>query len=264
MRRIATHRHRVNSMRIPGLLGLFLLLLGGCGYRFGQRHFAEPIVPRREQEAEMVVGDDRSITFLKDRLEVSLRPLTPEMLNRQFPDRSTSQPGFFKSNPYVTPTNPYTYGDWSPPEQDQAPPRFTVFLLRVKNYAYPKVRVDPADIEIVAPNGRRFQALNFSALVEYYWPYAVAYAGNTYRSFKERKDLLLRTMFKDDMVFSGQETEGYVLFPPLNNDIEEFTVWIRDMTLRFDFRNEPVEMVDIPYQFYREVYLARHPRTGER
>ena len=68
--------------------------------------------------------------------------------------------------------------------------------------------MDPALIEITAPNGRRYQSLSLTALIEYYWPYAIAYAGNTYQPFKERESILRKTLFNDDMIFSGQEKAG--------------------------------------------------------
>ena len=127
----------------------------------------------------------------------------------------------------------------------------------------PPARVNPAKMEINAPNGRHYRALTLSALLEYYYPYAVAFAGNTYRTFEERKDLLRRTMFEEEMIFSGQEKVGYVIFPLLDHDVQEFTLEIEGMALRFDFLDEPVETVDIRYRFSRHVYLARHPRTDE-
>jgi len=66
------------------------------------------------------------------------------------------------------------------------------------------------------------------------------------------------------MIFSGQENEGYVVFANLDNDVEEFTVWIENMALRFDYKGEPVDTVDINYPFEREVYYAKHRRTGKR
>jgi hypothetical protein len=133
----------------------------------------------------------------------------------------------------------------------------------VKNYAFPKVRIDPAKIHLVATNGRDYPTLGLSSLVEYYWPYAVAYTGNTYRYFQERRDLLRKTLFKDDMVFSGQEQEGYIVFPTLDYDVEEFTVQIEDMALRFNYRDEPIDTIDIPYKLHREVYLGRKPSPEE-
>ena len=240
-----------------------VVALAGCGLKFGYRHFAGPVVPAAIESADFVVGDDRSITFVKDRLEVTILPMSADALNRQFATDSVSPDGFTLPNPYATATNPYTYGDWTPPGEDQAPTRFTVFLLKVKNYAYPKVRLDPATIELVSPNGRRYQALSMLALSEYYWPYAVAYGGNARKGFKARRDLLQRTLFPDDMIFSGQEKEGYIVFPQLDRDVENFTLRVLEMALRFDFRNEPVETVDIPYEFQREVYYARERREDK-
>lgn len=248
------------------LPGVILLLFCSCGIRLGYQHFAGPILPvsGATEAKEYVVGDDRSITYLRDRLEVALLPLTAEALNRQFSNESATPKGFRQPNPYATARNPYTYGDWKPPGEEQAPERFTVFLLKVKNYAYPKVRIDPADISIIAPNGRRYQALSLSALVEYYWPYAVAYAGNSRSNFTGRRDLLRRTLFNNDFVFSGQEKEGYIVFPILDRDVEEFEVRVKDMLLRFDYKGEPVEKIDIPYHFRREVYAAQKPRVDQR
>ena len=52
------------------------LLLSGCGYKLGYRHFPGPIVPVAEtqQTEEFNVGDDRSITFAKGRLESACNP----------------------------------------------------------------------------------------------------------------------------------------------------------------------------------------------
>ena len=260
-------------MRISGIVPLniiLLLVLNSCGIKLGYRHFAEPIVPssatlsQLEGDNQYVVGDDHSITFLQDRLEVSLLPLTAEILNRQFPSISDYPSGYAKANPYEVPYNPYTYGEWTPPGEEEAPARFTVFQLKVKNYAYPKVRVDPASIFITSPNGRQYQALTYSALVEYYWPYAVAYGGNSRANLAERRALIRRTLFSDEMIFSGQESEGYVVFTNLDYDVEEFTVWIEDMALRFDFKGEPGDTININYPFEREVYYANHRRSEER
>lgn len=249
--------------RRPFHLGLAAaLLLGGCGHKFGYRHFAGPILPVAEQGNSLTVSDDRSVTFTQDRLEVTLRPLTAEMLNRHFPTHSARREGFYQP-PSSAPINPYTYGDWIPPGEDSAPIRFVVFHLRVKNYAFPKVRIDPAKIHLKASNGRRYPALSLAALVEYYWPYAVAYTGKAYQYFQERRDILRRTLFQDEMIFSGQEREGYVVFSALDLDVEEFAIWIEDIALRFDYRDQPVETTDVAYRFQREVYLARQPRAAE-
>jgi len=238
-------------------------LVCGCGHRLGHRHFAGPIVPSAEiSDAQFEVGDDRSITFVRDRLRASLLPLTPEMLNRQFPEHSRTPEGFEEPNPYVRPLNPFTYGDWQPPEGGEPPPRFTVFRLEVVNHSYPKAWLDPLQMEIRATNERRYPSLSYSMLVEYFRPYARGFAGNAYRVLQERQAVLLGSLYPEsEMVFTGQKAEGFVVFPALDRDVGEFTVWIRGLVLRFDYRGEPTETVDIPYSFQRQVYVAREPRA---
>ena len=242
------------------ILVFALVVLAGCA-QFGLRHFAGPILPGPEQYSDQfTVGDDRSITFSQGRLEIVLRPLSDEFLNRQLAAYSSTKEGFYQ-NPYVGTLNPYTYGDWTPPEQDWATKRFEVFNLTVKNYEFPKVLTDPDNISLVADNGRAYNSLPFAAMVEYYLPYSWANAGNLYLSYQERVDILQRTLYKrEEYVFSGQEYSGYIAFPPLHRDVAAFEVRIEDVQLRFDYRNEPIETVDIAYRFDRELYMAKAPR----
>lgn len=218
------------------------LLLGGCAYRllFG------PLTPLPEtaQAPWTKVLDDGTVLYSKDRLEVGLRPMTDDELNRQFP--IASKGGVFS-------TNPYTYGDWKPFGEDKPPSRFTVFLLSVKNYAYPKIKIDPLEITIVAKNGRRYRSLSMQELKEYYLRYAVGYRGDAYARYEARKDILKRTLFSDEPIFSGQERKGYVVFPRLHEDVWEITVKIQDIVLRFDALGRPIEKIDLAFNFKREV-----------
>jgi hypothetical protein len=215
-------------------------LLAGCGYH----HYAGPLQPQGEQGPGMVSADDGSVTFVKDRFEVRLRPLTDQELNRQFAPQSGGGP---KS------TNPYTYGDTEFYEDPEDRQRFTAFLLDVKNYAYPKVKIDPQRVQLVAANGREYWSLNLQQLDRYFRAYIIGYEGNAYARYRERRDLLLRTMYKNEQIFSGQESEGLIVFPHLHPDVGQVKVIVRDVVLRFDYRDEPLESIDITYAFGREV-----------
>ncbi|MFP6766603.1 MAG: hypothetical protein VB859_00445, partial [Planctomycetaceae bacterium] len=63
---------------------LTVLLSTGCGYL----HYAGPLRPQTEQPEAMVVADDGSVTYEKNRFEVKLRPLSDAELNRQFATES--------------------------------------------------------------------------------------------------------------------------------------------------------------------------------
>ena len=118
-------------------------LAGACAYRL----VPGPLVPLQEdrQGQGSEVADDGTVTYHIERLRISLRPLQDEELNRQFPYLSAG--GKFS-------VNPYTYGNWIPEGAARTPTRFTIFMLKVENYAFPKVIVNPQSMHLRAQNGR--------------------------------------------------------------------------------------------------------------
>jgi hypothetical protein len=227
------------------LAGIALLLLCGCG-----RYFPGPLRPAEQQGASMQVNDDGSITHTRGRLAVSLRAMTDDQLNRQFPKISAAGG---KS------TNPYTYGDWTPMGEHWAPSRFTVFWLKISNYEYPKVQLDPATATILTTNERHYRSLRLDELSEYYRAYALGLAGNAWARFREQTDILRRTLYADAPLFSGQETEGFLAFPPLDDDVVQLTVTLPDLAVRFNYADEPIETLDLDFFFTRNVVRGMQP-----
>lgn len=243
----------IRNIATSGLLtALYLLVLAGCLSQVGLRRFATFPEPVPQQDEAMTVLDDGAIVYAKDRLEVSLQVLNDGFLNRQF--AADSRKG-------AESTNPYTYGNWKPWGQNWTPARFTVVLLKVKNYEYPKVFIDPTALVITTSNNRVYNALNSGLLEDHFSPYLRAYAGNQRQQFEATTDLLKRTVYPPDMVFSGQESTGYIIFPVLHRDVSDFTVSVPDMAVRFDYKGDPVETLDLAFKFQREIYHALHPRT---
>ena len=243
----------IRNIATSGLLtALYLLVLAGCLSQVGLRRFATFPEPVPQQDEAMTVLDDGAIVYAKDRLEVSLQVLNDGFLNRQF--AADSRKG-------AESTNPYTYGNWKPWGQNWTPARFTVVLLKVKNYEYPKVFIDPTALVITTANNRVYNALDSGLLEDHFSPYLRAYAGNQRQQFEATTDLLKRTVYPPDMVFSGQESTGYIIFPVLHRDVSDFTVSVPDMVVRFDYKGDPVETLDLAFKFQREIYHALHPRT---
>ena len=118
-------RHQL--LRVGVLIGCVSCLIATLSLADGTDKAS--LRPAAEQAEAMTVADDGSVRFTLDRLEVSLRPMTAEELNRQFPAR-----GAFLSSS-------------------------TVFRLGVKNYYYPKVFIDPASIVMRSPDGRKWYNL---------------------------------------------------------------------------------------------------------
>ena len=102
--------------------------------------------PENRQETYASVEDDGTITAVFNRLEISLRPMADEELNRQFADYSAAG---------ANSKNPYTFGNWKPLGDTYTPPKYTVFSVEVKNYEYPKVHLDPTRITLVSQQAGR-------------------------------------------------------------------------------------------------------------
>ncbi len=225
-----------------------LVITVGCGRYFGG--VVQPVAEEK-QASNMVVADDRSVTYVFERLEIGLKPMSDKELNRQFSGRSNDGP---------LSTNPYTYGNWKRMGEQWIPPKYSVWKLKIKNYAYPKIRVDPGKIELVSDNGyRRYSTLMQPEILEYYYSHIVGYAGNGYRRFTEREDVLNRTLFKGEVLYSGQEAESFIVFPKLDPDVTAFMINVSDIALRFDYRDEPIETTDLTFRFQRDVHKGNQP-----
>ncbi|MBT6144682.1 MAG: hypothetical protein HOH74_04590 [Gemmatimonadetes bacterium] len=238
-----------------GILVMGILVATGCAHRY----YADDLKPlgEGEQGEHRTVLDDGSVVLEKDRLEITVRPMSVDELNRQF--NANTQVG----------TNPYTWGRSTVFRTDETPERFTVFRVSVKNYEFPKVHLTPTDAYITSSNGRKYYALSYHQLWTYYRSYATggkggdtgdtgaerqgARRGNELNEWSARSDLLKRTMYPDDLVFSGQEQEGFLVFRPLDTDVSTITIHIPDVAIRFDYRGEPVEVIDVTAQFDREI-----------
>ena len=226
------------------------LLLPSCSYRY----YAEDLKPlsEAEQGANKTVADDGTVSYTQARFEISLRPMTDAELNRQFGAYSNEGPNS---------RNPYTFGNSTYFRTGDTPQRFTVFRMYVSNYEYPKVYLDPKKVYMTTSNGRKYYALRREQLAIYYRRYVGSgtggnepgMPGNALEVWNERDSILRRTMFPDEQVFSAQENEGYVVFKPLAPDVEELTVHIPDVVVRFDYKGDPMEDVDVAMHFEREI-----------
>lgn len=219
-----------------------LLASSACG-----RYFATPLKPSDQQRAQMTVNDDGSVTFDRDRLSITLRPMTDAELDRL---TSTSEDGS---------ANPYTFGDLKTPGDDFTPSRFTVFRLQVANYQFPKVRLSPLNSRLIAANRREYPALSYGQLYDYYRAHWLGRTGEGRLAFRDRTDVLKRTMYPDAFVFSGTDEEGYVIFPRLHDDVRRVEVHLHDVAVRFDHADEPVETLDLTFRFERGILRGLTP-----
>jgi hypothetical protein len=229
----------------------------GCGHYLIPGPFQPAETTRQVVIGEgnkMEVFDDGSVTFIQNRLEVSVRAMLDDELNRQFASLSDDS----ESPADEIPTNAFTFGDWIDPKTGKSPSRFSIFKVSVKNYEYPKVRFDPLKVVITSDNGRDYYAWGTYDVEEYFRRFVPAFNGIGYRRYSERRDMIERSRYPDsEFVFSGQETEGYILFPVIHSDVAEINFRIPVMGIRFNFRDEPTETLDLTFRFDRELLKVK-------
>jgi hypothetical protein len=51
---------------------------------------------------------------------------------------------------------------------------------------------------------------------------------------------------------------GYVIFPKIHDDVEEVIVEIPELGVRYDFRSEPVETIDLSFRFKRNIRKVKN------
>ena len=235
--------------------GALLLVLSFAGSGCSSyRYYAGDLKPLNEefQGEGRTVADDGTVTYRQERMEISLRPMSDDELNRQFSAYSKEGPRS---------TNPYTFGNSEIFHTGETPQRFTIFRLRIENYEYPKVYLNPMKIYLTTGNGRTYYALSYEQLNVYFRRYARGGAGgvlpgipgNEFSEWRSRIDLLKRTMFPNEQIFSAQEREGYIVFKPLAPDVSRVTVTIPDVILRFDYKDDPTETAEVTAEFQRDI-----------
>ena len=229
------------------LVVLAVSAMTGCG-----RYFPTPFQPTPQQPSGMTVNDDGSITYDLDRLAITLRAMTDEELNRLVSPSGDSS------------VNPYTFGDLKTPGDTWTPSRFTVFHLQVANYQFPKVRLDPVNSQITTSNSRQYAPLSFSELYDYYRAHWVGRTGRGRTKFRTRTDVLNRTLFSKDYIFSGSDADGYIVFPRPHDDVRNIQVDLTDIAVRFNYTDEPVETIDLTFNFDRDILRGDTPATAIR
>ena len=93
------------------------------------------------------------------------------------------------------------------------------FRLKVNNYQFPKVKIDPLNAHITTANTRQYAALSYAQLYQYFRSFWLGRTGQGRKTFQARTDALKRTLYSGALVFSGNEEQGYLVFPVLDDDV---------------------------------------------
>lgn len=262
---MSSHPHKKRKSRAPLVLA-GVLFLGGCllfPKKMEYRSTLTSAISGAEfQSSEGIyrLREDGTISYQEEGLRIDVRSLSDEDLNRRFPEDSSQ--GKYS-------TNPYTYGDWIDPDQGYIPKRFTVFEVSVYNYTHAKVELDPIAVVLRTDRQETLHSYGISLLssphgksLERYYRSRRGQSGNEYYRFDFRMGVLRSTYYgQDELIFKGENYNGFIVFDPLHPDVKKVRFLIRDFVHKFDGFGRPLATKDLPFDFLQNVAVTEVVET---
>ena len=219
-----------------------------------------PVLPegRGDYQAD---PDSGTVTFSVEGALVTIKYMDDDALNERIPKLFDGRH-----------VNPYTF-EKKDPEKRFIPPRFTVFEVTVDNETYAKIQFDPAfatlhtdkgdELRYYDPGraGEGVDVLGGNRFSQYYET-ELGRSGLDKDLNLERIGVVYRSAFhRDRPVFRGDERSGLLAFPPLDDSVASVRLVIGRFVLSFDADNNPVETVDIEYNFKVEQGAVKVEKT---
>ena len=214
------------------------------------------LVPLGGQGGSYTLAEGGTVSFGLEGLRIDVEHMTDRELNDLFPAESSQ--GEYS-------TNPYTFGDYIDPAVGYVRNRFTVFRVTVHNYSFAKVELQPLRSflttdrsgELLEPYGvlAGSSARNF----ESYYRSLRGPSGNEYYRFNMRMGLVRTNNYGvGEQIFRGEEYGGFIVFDPLDAEVEGVRLNLRDFVLKFNTFGKPLETIDIGFDFDREIEVAAY------
>jgi len=232
---------------------MLVLFASGCSFFIPPTIlYKNELIPRPSQgEAEQyIAGEDGAAVYAIEGLRVKVEPMTDDQLNALLPEDSSK--GVFS-------TNPYTYGNWIDPLLGYRPKRFTVFRVAVINDIYAKVLLDPIKALLYTDQGEVLHSYGLPSFsphksFERYYRAIRGQSGNEFYRFDLRMGNARSTAYiENQKVFKGEKYSGLIAFDPLNEEVRQVRLVLKDFVLKFDASEQPLETVDIALEFEQKI-----------
>ncbi len=232
---------------------ILMLFASGCSFFIPPTIlYKNELTPRSSQGAEKqyIVGEDGSVAYAIEGLRVKVESMTDDQLNALLPEDSSK--GKFS-------TNPYTYGNWIAPLLGYRPKRFTVFRVTVINDIYAKVLLDPIKALLYTDQGEVLHSYGLPSFsphksFERYYRAIRGQSGNEFYRFDLRMGNARSTAYiENQKVFKGEKYSGLIAFDPLNEEVRQVRLVLKNFVLKFDASGQPLETVDIALEFDQKI-----------
>lgn len=230
-----------------------IMFISGCSFFIPPTILYKNNLLASSQQADSeryIVDLDGSVTYALEGLRIRVEPMTDEQLNALFPEDSHRE--FFS-------TNPYTYGNWIDPMVGHTPKRFTVFRITVINDVYAKVMFDPIEALLHTNRGEMMNSYGLPSFSPYnsferYYRALRGQSGNEFYRFDLRMGNVRSSAYLEDQkVFKGESYSGMLVFDPLDEEVQQVRLVLKDFVLKFDASDQPLETVDIVLEFDQQI-----------
>ncbi len=240
---------------------LLAALTAGCDHAYRYLFYPPEVVeytlvPDLEMIASMndtslsVNRDSTAIVYNRGSFKVEVKYVPDYQLNNvEFPEESRD--GEFSANPF-------TYANWVDPKLGITPNRFSVFRVSIYNYSAPKLNFDPERSFLLTDRGDLFSGYgreektskNFS--IEAYFKRRKGASGVEDEIFERRMGIIRTTvLYLGRPVYAGDNREGFVVYDPLDETVQQTKLVFQDFILGYDENNEPSEFTTISFYFKR-------------
>ena len=209
------------------------------------------LLPGEQGEQGITVGEGGLVTCDMEGMRIAVEHMSDHELNGMFPN---------ESNQGQYSINPYTYGDYVDPALGYVRTRFTVFRVTVTNQDLAKVAMQPLRSqlttnrpgEVLASYG--VLAGSASRNFESYYRALKGPSGNEDYRFNMRMGLVRTNNYAvDEEVFKGEQYSGFLVFDPLEDEVTDVELHLKDFILKFNAFGKPLETTDVSFAFRRTV-----------
>ncbi len=250
---------RTSSTHLSKWFAAGLLLAVGCSNvqplhdfifppRFERASLLHPQAGHGQRYAKSADG---AISYEIEGLRIEVEYMSDPELNKLFPQESSQ--GKYS-------INPYTYGDYVDPSVGYVYNRFTVFRVTAHNTSFAKVQLQPLrsllttdrEGEVLTPYG--VQVGTAPQTFESYYRALQGPSGNEDYRFNMRMGFVRTNNFTvDENIFKGENYGGFIAFAPLDDEVEEARLLLRDFILKFNAFDKPLETMDVEFRFDRTI-----------
>ena len=207
--------------------------------------------PGEQVRQDITVGEGGLVTWELEGLRIAVEHMTDHDLNAMFPN---------ESNQGQYSINPYTYGDYVDPALGYVRTRFTVFRVTVTNQDFAKVAMQPLRSQLTTNRSGEVLAAygvlagSASRNFESYYRALKGPSGNEDYRFNMRMGLVRTNNYAvDEEIFKGEQYSGFLVFDPLEDEVTDVHLHLKDFILKFNAFGKPLETSDVSFAFRRTV-----------